>query len=185
MLIKKKKSKTESSSFYRYAIELAKGILELHSIGVLLLNLKPSNFLLNEHNQALLGDFGIPYLLLGISLSSSDMILRLGSPNYMAPEQWEPEVRGPLSFETDSWGFGCCIVEMLTGVQPWFGKSNEEIYHTVVVKQEKPQIPSGLPPAVENVISGCFEYDLRNRPTIEHILHAFERYSLQNVYLIH
>lgn len=157
----------------------------MHSKGVLLLNLKPSNFLLNEHDQAVLGDFGIPYLLLGISLSSSDMVHRLGTPNYMAPEQWEPEVRGPLSFETDAWGFGCCIVEMLTGVQPWFGMSNEEIYHAVVVNQEKPRLPSGLPPVVENVINGCFEYDLRNRPSIADILHAFERYSLLYVNLIH
>lgn len=154
---------------------MAKVIQELHSIGLLILNLKPSNFLLDEHGQLVLGDFGIPYLLLGIPLLNSDMVLRLGTPNYMAPEQWEPEVRGPMSSETDSWGFGCSIVEMLTGVQPWFGKSVEEIYHSVVIKQEKPQIPSGLPPAVENVINGCFEYDLRNRPLMEDILHAFGR----------
>lgn len=143
-----------------------------------MLNLKPSNFLLDEHDQAVLGDFGIPYLLLGISLSNSDMALRLGTPNYMAPEQWEPEVRGPVSLETDAWGFGCCFVEMLTGVQPWFGRSIEEICHSVVIKQEKPPVPSGLPPAVENVISGCFEYDFRNRPSMDDIIHAFERYPL-------
>lgn len=139
------------------------------------MNLKPSNFLLDEHNQAILGDFGIPYLLLGIPLSSPERVLRLGTPNYMAPEQWEPEIRGPLSFETDAWGFGCCIVEMLTGIQPWFGKSIEDIYHSVVVKQEKPHIPIDLPPAIENVIKGCFEYDIRNRPLMTDILHVFER----------
>lgn len=162
----------------RYAINLAKGVLELHSIGVLVLNLKPSNFLLNEHDQVILGDFGIPYLLLGIPLPNSDIALRLGTANYMAPEQWEPEVRGPISYETDTWGFGCSIVEMLTGVQPWFGRSVEEIYHLVVMNQEKPNIPTGLPPVVENVLHGCFEYDLRNRPLIADILHAFE--SSQN-----
>ena len=143
-----------------------------------MLNLKPSNFLLNEYGQVVLGDFGIPYLLLGIALSNSDMTLRLGTPNYMAPEQWKPEIRGPISFETDSWGFGCSIMEMLTGVEPWSGKSAEEIYHSVVIKQERPHIPSGLPPAVENVINGCFEYDLQNRPLMTDILHAFKRYSL-------
>ncbi|XP_010241561.1 PREDICTED: uncharacterized protein LOC104586124 [Nelumbo nucifera] len=158
----------------RYGIELAQGIMELHSKGILVLNLKPCNFLLNEHDQAVLGDFGIPFLLLGIPLPSSDMVLRFGTPNYMAPEQWQPEVRGPISFEADSWGFGCSILEMLTGTQPWFGRSIDEIYHLVVTKQEKPHIPTGLPPAVENVISGCFEYDFRSRPLMSDILHAFK-----------
>lgn len=162
----------------RYGVALAKGILELHSIGLPVLNLKPFNVLLNDHDQLVIGDFGIPYLLLGIPFSDPNVALRLGTPNYMAPEQWEPEVRGPVSVETDSWGFACSIVEMLTGVQPWFGKSIEEIYRSVVIKQEKPYIPSGLPPDVENVLNGCFEYDLRNRPLISDILKAFERYLL-------
>ncbi|KAJ9190015.1 hypothetical protein P3X46_001252 [Hevea brasiliensis] len=173
-----KGGKLQLSDILRYGIDLAKGIQELHSIGLLVLNLKPSNFLLNDHDQVVLGDFGIPYLLHGIQLLNSEMALRLGTANYMAPEQWDPEVRGPMSFETDSWGLGCSIVEMLTGVQPWFGKSIEEIYQSVVIKQEKPQIPSGLPPAVDNVIKGCFEYDLRNRPLMEDILYAFQ--SSQN-----
>lgn len=161
---------------YRYGIELAQGILELHSKGILVLNLKPSNVLLNENNEAILGEFGIPYLLLGIPLPSSDMVRRLGTPNYMAPEQWQPEVRGPISFETDSWGFGCTIVEMLTGVQPWRGKSVDEIYNLVVRKQEKPHIPSCLPPPVESVLLGCFESDLRSRPLVTDILEVFKRY---------
>ncbi|XP_048331763.2 protein KINASE OF THE OUTER CHLOROPLAST MEMBRANE 1 [Ziziphus jujuba] len=162
----------------RYGIELAQGILELHSKGILVLNLKPSNVLLNENNEAILGEFGIPYLLLGIPLPSSDMVRRLGTPNYMAPEQWQPEVRGPISFETDSWGFGCTIVEMLTGVQPWRGKSVDEIYNLVVRKQEKPHIPSCLPPPVESVLLGCFESDLRSRPLVTDILEVFK--STQN-----
>lgn len=161
---------------YRYGIALAMGISELHSRGILVLNLKPCNVLLNENDQAILGDLGIPYLLLGIPLVSSDMTRRIGTPNYMAPEQWQPEVRGPISFETDSWGFGCIIVEMLTGVQPWCGKYVDEIHFSVVSKQEKPVIPSGLPPAIENILVGCFEYDLRSRPSITDIMRALKRY---------
>ncbi|XP_062101707.1 protein KINASE OF THE OUTER CHLOROPLAST MEMBRANE 1 isoform X2 [Humulus lupulus] len=169
-----KEGKFSVADVLRYGIDLAQGILELHSKGILILNLKLSNVLLDENDQAILGDFGIPYLLLGSLFPSSDMAFRLGTPNYMAPEQWQPEVRGPISFETDSWGFGCCIVEMLTGAHPWHGRSIDEIYHLVVKKHEKPQIPSGLPPAVENVLLGCFEYDLRNRPLISDILHVFK-----------
>lgn len=152
--------------------------MELHTKEILILNLKPYNFLLNENDHAILGDIGIPYLLLGVPSLSSDMSRRLGTPNYMAPEQWQPEVRGPISFETDSWGFGCSIVEMLTGSQPWSGKSVDEIFKSIVKRQEKPHIPEGLPPAVERVIIGCFEYDFRNRPLMGDILHAFLRYLI-------
>ncbi|XP_050268407.1 E3 ubiquitin-protein ligase KEG [Quercus robur] len=162
----------------RYGIDLAQGTLELHSKGILVLNLKPSNVLFIENDHVMLGDFGIPYLLLGIPLPSSDTAHRLGTPNYMAPEQWQPEVRGPISFETDSWGFGCSILEMLTGVQPWRGKSVDEIYHSVVRKQEKPVIPCDLPPLLEKLLTGCFEYDFRSRPLMTDILHVFK--SLQN-----
>ncbi|ERN17985.1 hypothetical protein AMTRI_Chr13g122080 [Amborella trichopoda] len=170
----REENKLALTDVLRYGVDLAQGILELHTKGVLVLNLKPFNFLLNELDQAILGEFGIPMLLLGISLSSSNVSLRLGTPNYMAPEQWEPGIRGPVTHETDSWGFGCSLVEMLTGVEPWCGKSADEIYRLVVIKQEKPEIPSGLPPAVENVVHGCFEYDLRNRPFIANILEALK-----------
>ncbi|KAH6782898.1 Protein kinase superfamily protein [Perilla frutescens var. hirtella] len=170
--------KLSLSDILRYGVDLAQGIMDLHAKGILILNLKPFNFLLNRNDHAIVGDIGIPYVLLGIPLPSTDMARRLGTPTYMAPEQWQPEVRGPISVETDSWGFGCSILEMLTGIQPWSGKSVEEIYKLVVTKQEKPHIPGGLPPAVENVIAGCFEYDFRSRPVMADILHAFK--SSQN-----
>lgn len=123
-----------------------------------------------------MGDVGIPNLLLGSSFASSDIAQRLGTPNYMAPEQWKPEVGGPISIETDSWGFGCTIVEMLTGNQPWYGCPVGGIYGSVVEKHEKPLIPSGLPSPIENILSGCFEYDLRNRPLMVDILRVFKRF---------
>ncbi|KAJ0247391.1 Protein kinase domain-containing protein [Hirschfeldia incana] len=173
-----KEGRLPLSDVLRYGVDLVKGILELHAKGFLILNLKPSNFLLSDNDKAILGDVGFPYLLHNIPLPSSDMIMRLGTPNYMAPEQWQPEVRGPVSFETDSWGFGCSIVEMLTGVQPWSGKSIDEIYNLVVIKREKLSIPNGIPPPLEKLLQGCFMYDLRSRPSITDILHVLK--SLQN-----
>ncbi|KAH1212797.1 E3 ubiquitin-protein ligase KEG [Glycine max] len=170
-----KEGRISLNDVLRYGINLAQGVQELHSKGSFILNLKPFNVLLNDNDQAILGDVGIPSLLLGSSFLSSDMAKRLGTPNYMAPEQWEPEVRGPISFETDSWGFGCTIVEMLTGNQPWYGCPVRRIYQSVVEKHEKPNIPSGLPSSVENILSGCFEYDLRNRPLMVDILSVFQR----------
>ncbi|XP_018449988.2 E3 ubiquitin-protein ligase KEG-like isoform X2 [Raphanus sativus] len=173
-----KGGKLSLSDVLRYGVDLVTGILELHAKGFLILNLKPSNFLLSDNDKAILGDVGVPYLLHSIPLPSSDMIMRLGTPNYMAPEQWQPEVRGPISFETDSWGFGCSIVEMLTGVRPWSGKPIDEIYDLVVIKREQLTIPDGIPPPLEKLLQGCFMYDLRSRPSMTDILHVLK--SLQN-----
>ncbi|XP_076913688.1 protein KINASE OF THE OUTER CHLOROPLAST MEMBRANE 1-like [Bidens hawaiensis] len=169
-----KEGKFSLSDVLRYGIDLAQGIMEMHSKEILVLNLKPFNILINKDNKAILGDLGIPCILLGVPLPSSDMTRRLGTPNYMAPEQWQPDVRGPLAFETDSWSFGCTILEMLTGQQPWCGKSIDEIYDLVVRKQEKPQLPNGLPPNVKSVILSCFEYDFRSRPLMSDIIRVFE-----------
>ncbi|KAM3297964.1 hypothetical protein ACQJBY_039762 [Aegilops geniculata] len=162
------------SDVLRYGADLARGVLDLHSRGIFVLNLKPCNFLLDDHDHAVLGDFGIPSLLFGLSLPNPELIQRLGTPNYMAPEQWQPNIRGPISYETDSWGFACSILEMFTGVQPWRGKSPDEIYQLVVLKKEKPIFPYNLPAEVENVLSSCFEYDFRDRPLMSDILQAFE-----------
>ncbi|KAL2928211.1 E3 ubiquitin-protein ligase KEG [Bienertia sinuspersici] len=173
-LARSKEGKLSLPDVLRYGINLAQAIMELHSQDILVLNLRPSNFLLDENDQAILGDFGVSYLLLGLQLSNSDVATKVGSPNYMAPEQWEPDVRGPISIESDSWGYGCSILEMLTGDQPWCGRSVQQIYRAVVLNQEKPQIPTGLPPEIENVLSGCFEYDFRDRPLMTDILQAFK-----------
>ncbi|VAI93408.1 unnamed protein product [Triticum turgidum subsp. durum] len=162
------------SDVLRYGADLARGVLDLHSRGIFVLNLKPCNFLLDDHDHAVLGDFGIPSLLFGLSLPNPELIQRLGTPNYMAPEQWQPNIRGPISYETDSWGFACSILEMFTGVQPWRGKSPDEIYQLVVLKKEKPIFPYNLPAEVENVLPSCFEYDFRDRPLMSDILQAFE-----------
>lgn len=122
--------------------------------------------------MAIVGEFGIPMLFAGTA-SLSEQAVWLGSPNYMAPEQWGANVRGPVSFETDCWSFACSVLEMFTGERPWGNMTPEEIFKAVVIRHDKPIVPSELPPAVERVLNGCFEYDYRHRPAFHEILRAF------------
>ncbi|XBH63657.1 hypothetical protein VPH35_117584 [Triticum aestivum] len=77
------------------------------------------------------------------------------------------------------WGFACSILEMFSGIQPWRAKSSDEIYQSAVVKKEKQIFPYNLHTEVENVLSGCFEYDFRDRSLMSYILQSFE--SAQDV----
>lgn len=159
----------------RYGADLARGLVELHSRGIVALNLKPSNFLVDEQDFAVVGEFGTPLLFPGSVSSTAESTIWLGSPNYMAPEQWGAVVRGPISFETDSWAFATSIIEMITGTKPWDKLTVEDIFNAVVVRHEKPSVPSGLPVAVEKILRACFEYDYRLRPTSEEIYRTFSR----------
>lgn len=161
-------------------MDIIEGIIELHSCGLLALNLKPCNFLLDDQDTAILGEFGTPILFFDNAATKSQPVPWMGTPNYMAPEQWGPSVRGPISTETDAWGFAASMVEMVTGTRPWDGMTADEIYNTVVVRRQKPVLPGELPPAVSKVLKSCFEYDYRQRPSFKEILRAFTRYAGTN-----
>lgn len=163
---------TDSRHADRYGQDLLRGILELHSQEVLALNLKPCNFLLDDQDVAVLGEFGIPMLYAGLT-APSERAVWLGTPNYMAPEQWGANVRGPISYETDCWGFASSIIELLTGEKPWKNLTPEEIYKAVVDRREKPSVPTGLPLSLGRVLRRCFEYDYRRRPSVSELLQAF------------
>jgi glycine betaine/proline transport system substrate-binding protein len=83
-----------------------------HQRGVIHRDLKPANILLGEGQQAYLGDFGLVGAAEGsanLSASSGGMV---GTPGYMAPEQWRGERPSPA---TDVYALSCVAVEMLTG----------------------------------------------------------------------
>ncbi|CAM6128845.1 unnamed protein product [Calypogeia fissa] len=158
----------------RYGKDIIEGIMELHSCGLLALNLKPCNFLVDNQDSAILGEFGTPILCFDNSATKSQPVPWMGTPNYMAPEQWGPSLRGPISSETDAWGFAASMVEMVTGSKPWDGMTADEIYNAVVGRRQKPTLPGELPPAVYKVLKACFEYDYRHRPHFKDILNAFK-----------
>jgi hypothetical protein len=64
---------------------------------------------------------------------------------------------------------------MITGEVPWNNMSSQDIFDAVVVRHQKPMVPSGLPPAVDRVLKACFEYDYRSRPAFREILRAFAK----------
>uniref|UniRef100_A0ACD6A6D7 Uncharacterized protein n=1 Tax=Avena sativa TaxID=4498 RepID=A0ACD6A6D7_AVESA len=124
----------------RYGADLARGVLDLHSRGIFVLNLKPCNFLLDEHENAVLGDFGIPSLLFGLSLPNPDLIQRLGTPNYMAPEQWQPNIREVLC--------SACFFKCFSFVSLYSAKdvdyNNIDWDNPENLRAERPTQPSGI-----------------------------------------
>ncbi|XVF76050.1 hypothetical protein PTKIN_Ptkin13bG0235500 [Pterospermum kingtungense] len=115
----------------RKAAELARtivGVVEAcHSMGVMHRDLKPENFLfVNEEEDSPLKaiDFG-----LSIFFKPGDILSDVvGSPYYVAPEVLNKKY-GP---EADVWSAGVIIYILLSGVPPFWGETEQEIFDEVL-----------------------------------------------------
>lgn len=78
-------------------------------------DLKASNVLFDSEGNAYLTDFGIAKLLVDTaSLTSTGQVM--GTPAYMAPEQWQGEM---VDARTDLYALGIMLYHMLTGQLPF------------------------------------------------------------------
>ncbi|HHO50718.1 MAG TPA: hypothetical protein ENK18_07535 [Deltaproteobacteria bacterium] len=86
-----------------------------HARGLVHRDLKPGNILLDPFGEPRLADFGIAMLADG-----EGPLLSLGTPGYMAPEQFVPSW-GPTSPATDLYALGCTLWALITGFPPFHG----------------------------------------------------------------
>lgn len=185
----------------RYGADIARGVAELHAAGIVCMNIKPSNLLLDANGHAVVSDYGLPAILkkpacrkarleCESTITHSCMDCTMLSPNYTAPEAWEPVKKSlnlfwdgaiGISPESDAWSFGCTLVEMCTGSIPWAGLSAEEIYRAVIkARRQPPQYASvvgvGIPPELWKMIGECLQFKVSKRPTFSSMLATFLRH---------
>lgn len=101
----------------RRSLKIAQDVLSAldyaHSRGVIHLDVKPANILI-KGERALLTDFGFAKDLGLTAITAPDMML--GTPNYMAPEQFVGVRTDPRS---DLYSTGAVLYHMLTGEPPY------------------------------------------------------------------
>ncbi|MCO6010183.1 serine/threonine protein kinase [Actinoallomurus purpureus] len=115
------------------------GLGAAHDVGVVHRDYKPANVMVESDGQSKLIDFGI-------ALRSGVAGQIVGTPAYMAPEQWAGE---PASPSTDVYAATCVFFECVTGRKPYPGDTTEayRAQHT------SGEIPAGqAPPSVRALI---------------------------------
>ncbi len=163
------------SEILKIALPLSRTLEQLHGLGLVVQDIKPSNILLDQYGMPVVADFGISDVL-GRTTQVMPSSVR-GTFNYMAPESFNP----PLGPPVDVWALACVIVEMATGVPPWCSMQMQQIMFAVVMQKRTPDVPACVPAA--STIQQCFRFEPRDRPTAAQLvclrLHRFRHHHGQ------
>jgi eukaryotic-like serine/threonine-protein kinase len=118
--------------------------------GVIHRDLKPANMLLGEDGEVKVADFGVAFSNLAFDSTNAMLV---GSPAYMAPEQFE---RKDASMQSDMYALGIVLYKMLTGTLPFGGANSHAALVTRIRLGDLP-LPGaarpGVPPALDAIFA--------------------------------
>ncbi|MEK7874194.1 MAG: protein kinase, partial [Chloroflexota bacterium] len=160
------------------AIQIARAMEYSHAKGLVHRDLKPGNCLLDSSGALKVTDFGLAKIGGADEPAAADAgqgakiarvkdatrTGRLGTPEYMAPEQWDrPRESGPAA---DAWAFGAILYELFCGKKPFEladGEPADAFYVRLLESNWSYAKPGGLPESVAGLISLCLVLDPRGR----------------------
>ncbi len=143
--------------------QAGEGLAAAHAAGIVHRDFKPANVLLGRDGRVRVGDFGLsrssvsapgsplPRAALMVAATTSTQTGTLiGTPAYMAPEQW---AGAASDARTDLFGFSVTLHEALYGVRPFSGATPAEL-RAAIARNEVCPAPadSRVPPSLRRVV---------------------------------
>ncbi|KAJ7690911.1 kinase-like domain-containing protein [Mycena olivaceomarginata] len=164
----------------RLLLEIAQGLDYLHSMNIVHGDLRGTNILISDDENACLSDFGLATTIsdadstAGALTSSSN---RGGSVRWFAPELIEPQSFGCERFSrttaSDVYAYACVCLELYTGSPP-FAHQSDVAAMLRVIAGERPERPPTMSAALWQLVTTGWVPDFRARPSIHDIAVALE-----------
>ncbi|XP_051502754.1 serine/threonine-protein kinase PLK4 isoform X1 [Myxocyprinus asiaticus] len=164
-LKERKKPFTEEEARH-FMHQIVKGMLYLHTHGIMHRDLTLSNLLLTSSMNIKIADFG---LATQIKLPSEKHFTMCGTPNYISPEV---ATRSAHGLESDVWSLGCMFYAFLTGRPPFDTDTVKHTLNKVVLGEY--QMPTHISEEAQDLIQQLLQRNPALRPSLTAVLdHPF------------
>ncbi|XP_033498464.1 serine/threonine-protein kinase PLK4 [Epinephelus lanceolatus] len=169
--LKERKMPFSEDEARHFMHQIVKGMLYLHTHGILHRDLTLSNLLLTSNMNIKIADFGLATQL---KLPNEKHFTMCGTPNYISPEV---ATRSAHGLESDVWSLGCMFYAFLMGRPPF---DTDTVKHTLskVVLGDY-EMPSHVSLEAQDLIHQLLQRDPAQRPSLSAVLdHPFMTQSL-------
>lgn len=134
----------------------------IHSKGIVHMDIKPSNIMVENSCNIRLMDLGIASVDDHIIAGESTSVALMGTPKYAAPEQFgNKNYKGALDSSTDIFEFGITLYELLSGSNPFEARNINE----ALKKRKTTVLPysKGIPRKVVDVLRKATAFEQSKR----------------------
>jgi len=143
----------------KYVIDVASALDYAHERGIVHLDVKPSNILIDKQGYCYLGDFGTAKSFLSQAKGNFGG-LAVGTPAYMSPEQSSGQQN--LDGRSDIYSLGIVLYELVTGRVPFSAETPLAVIFKHI--QDALPLPSMINPAIPESVEKIILKALAKNP---------------------
>ena len=142
-------------------VAAGRGLAAAHTAGLVHRDFKPDNVLIGTDGRVRVIDFGIALATRGPRASAASLERSIvGTPSFMAPEQFEAGNVGPHS---DQFSFGVALYQALWRMWPFPGDNDFMVREAVLEGKLVEPPESGVPAPVRDAVLRALSRDPENR----------------------
>ncbi|XP_026112581.1 serine/threonine-protein kinase A-Raf-like [Carassius auratus] len=160
------------------ARQTAQGMDYLHAKNIIHRDLKSNNIFLHEGWTVKIGDFGLATVKSRWS-GSQQVEQPSGSILWMAPEVIRMQDTNPYTFQSDVYGYGVVLYELMSGTLPYSNISNRDQIIFMVgrgyLSPDLSKLCSNCPKSMKRLIVDCLKFKRDERPLFPQILVGIEQ----------